>query len=311
LQGRGSNVLDMPQTGLADLSSVRIEPGRTEGSVKRLQSIGMNGKGRARIARRFSLDPRGQGLVEFSISFPIVMFMILFGVDFGRVFLGWVTLTNAVREAANFAAIQPGTWGTPGSPSGQAEFARLINAETAEINCTLPATLPAPVFPNGTSIGSPAVVSITCQFSLITPLIGNVVGNPVNVSASASFPIRGGSIEGTPVGETLPTFQATPSAPVVTDTPPPTGSGGPPPSPNPTPTPAITPVPNCVVPDLVQGSLKTDGAAAIWIAAGFSSQNLLFSPFVPPHFDIKDQSRAAGTFVPCTSGMTVYDRNQP
>ena len=168
--------------------------------MKRLQSVGINGKGRARIGRRFSLDPRGQGLVEFSISFPVVMFMILFGVDFGRVFLGWVTLTNAVREAANFAAIQPDAWGTPGSPTGQAEFARLINAETAEINCTLPATLPDPVFPNGTDIGSPAVVSITCQFSLITPLIGNVVGNPVNVSASASFPIRGGSIEGTPVG---------------------------------------------------------------------------------------------------------------
>ena len=60
----------------------------------------------------------------------------------------------------------------------------------------------------------------------------------------------------------------------------------------------------------MQGSLKTDGAVLVWLAAGFSSQNLLFSPFVPPHFDIKDQSRAAGTFVPCTSGMTVYDRNQ-
>ena len=301
----------MPQTGLADLPSVRVEPARTEGSVKRLQSVGINGKGRARIGRRFSLDPRGQGLVEFSISFPIVMFMILFGVDFGRVFLGWVTLTNAVREAANFAAIQPDTWGTPGSLTGQAEFARLINAETAEINCTLPATLPDPVFPNGTDIGSPAVVSITCRFSLITPLIGNVVGNPVSVSASASFPIRGGSIEGTPVGATLPTFVPTPSAPVVTDTPPPAGSGGPPASTNPTATPAITPIPNCVVPDLVQGSLKTDGAVLVWIAAGFGSQSLLFSPFVPPHFDIKDQSRAAGTFVPCTSGMTVYDRNQP
>ena len=263
---------------------------------------------RSRRPRRFSLDPRGQGLVEFAISFPVVMLMILFGVDFGRVFLGWVTLTNAVREAANFAAMKPDAWSAPGSPTARAEFARLINAESDEINCTLPAVLPNPVFPNGTDVGSPAVVSITCQFSLITPLIGGIVGNPLNVSASASFPIRGGTIEGTPVGQTLPTFQPTPSAPVVT--PPPTGGGSQPPSSTaPTATPAITPVPNCIIPNLEQGSLKTDGALTLWIAAGFNSNNLLFSPFVPPHFDIKWQSVTAGSSVPCTAGMTVYDRN--
>ena len=265
---------------------------------------------RSRHLRRFRLDPRGQGLVEFSISFPVVMLMVLFGVDFGRVFLGWITLTNAVREAANFAAMKPDAWTGAGSPTARAEFARLINAETDEINCTLPAVLPNPVFPNGTDIGSPAVVSITCKFSLITPLIGGIVGNPLNVSASASFPIRGGTIEGTPIGQTLPTFQATPSAPVVTQ-PPSTGGGSQPPATTaPTATPAITPVPNCIVPNLEQGSLKTDGALIQWVNAGFSSQSLLFSPFVPPHFDIKWQSVAAGSSVPCTSGMTVYDRNQ-
>ena len=266
---------------------------------------------RLRRPRRFSLDPRGQGLVEFAISFPVVMLMVLFGVDFGRVFLGWVTLTNAVREGANFAAIKPDAWGAPGSPTARAEFARLINAETADINCTLPATLPSPVFPNGTDVGSPVVVSVTCQFSLITPLIGGIVGNPLNVSASASFPIRGGTIEGTPLGPALPTFQATPSAPVVTNSPPPTGgSQDPGATVAPTATPRVTPVPNCIVPNLEQGSLKTDAALTQWVAAGFASANLLFSPFVPPHFDIKAQSLTAGTSVPCTAGMTVYDRNR-
>jgi len=274
---------------------------------------GAGASARPRPARRFRLDPRGQGLVEFAISFPVVMLMILFGVDFGRVFLGWVTLTNAVREGANFAAIKPDAWGSPGSPTARAEFARLINAETDEINCTLPATLPSPVFPNGTDIGSPVVVSITCRFSLITPLIGGIVGNPLNVSASASFPIRGGTIEGLPFGPGLPTFQPTPSAPVVT--PPPTDPGGSQDpgatqSPAPTATPRITPVPNCIVPNLEQGSLKTDSALQLWIAAGFNGNNLLFSPFVPPHFDIKFQSVTAGTSGPCTAGMTVYDRNR-
>jgi hypothetical protein len=112
------------------------------------------------------------------------------------------------------------------------------------------------------------------------------------------------------LGPALPTFQATPSAPVVTQ-PPSTGGGSQPPaSTAPTATPAITPVPNCIVPNLEQGSLRTDAGLQLWIAAGFNSNNLLFSPFVPPHFDIKAQSVAAGTSVACTAGMTVYDRNR-
>jgi hypothetical protein len=263
-----------------------------------------------RRGRRFSLDPRGQGLVEFAITFPVVMLMVLFGVDFGRVFLGWVTLTNAVREAANFAAINPTAWGATGSAAAQAEYERLIRAEAAAINCTLPATLPDPTFPNGTAIGSPAVVAITCDFGLITPLIGNIVGNPLDVSASASFPIRSGAIAGTPVGQGLPT--GTPGS----------GGGGPtvdpgsvPPGPStspiPTPSPVITPVPTCLVPDLTTGTLRTNQATQPWTQAGFTANNLLFNPLVPKHYDIEDQSLAPNTSVPCTTSMTVYSTVQP
>lgn len=254
----------------------------------------------ARRRRRFTLDPRGQGLVEFAISFPVVMFMIAFGVDFGRVFLGWVTLNNAVREAANFAAINPDAWTTPGSPSARAEFARLINAEAQGINCAMPATLPNPSFPNGTSIGSPSVVAITCRFSLITPIISNVLGNTINVSASASFPVRAGAIDGTPVGEGLPSFTpfvATPS-PIPTDTAAPTAT------PVPTPSPAPTAVPTCFVPNLID--VQTSQATSRWTAAGFAANNLAFNPLVPPNYKIKHMSPwSAGQGVLCTASMTV------
>ena len=35
------------------------------------------------------------------MTIPMVLLMVLFGLDFGRVFLGWVALNNAAREAAN------------------------------------------------------------------------------------------------------------------------------------------------------------------------------------------------------------------
>ena len=243
---------------------------------------------------------RGQGLVEFAISFPVVLLMVLFGVDFGRVFLGWVTLNAAVREAANYAAMNPTAWDAiVGSAEARAEYARLVTAEATEINCALPGTVPDPAFPNGTSLGSPAVVQITCEFSLITPIIGNLLGNPLDVSASSSFPIRSGAINGTPIGGTLPSFS--PGIPTVP--PPPEETDDPDATEQPTPSVVATPVPTCLVPDM--NNVNSSQATRKWTDAGFNANGLTFNPLVPPHYKIKKQSESAGTPILCTSGMSV------
>src|SRR5262249_30343737 len=140
-------------------SPTTVAMGENRGSrIRPMWSWGLsrrpNGPAR-RSPRRLSLDPRGQGLVEFAIAFPVVMLMITFGVDFGRVFLGWVTLNNAVREGANFAAINPSGFQAPVDTVVLAEYRRLISAETDGINCTMPGTPSNPTYPNGTSLGSP------------------------------------------------------------------------------------------------------------------------------------------------------------
>ena len=250
-----------------------------------------------RTGRRFGLDPRGQSLVEFALSAPVVLLMVLFGIDFGRVFLGWVTLTNAARSAANFAAINPTAWGALPNSAAQAEFVNRINAETTGINCALPADLPDPTFPNGTALGSPAVVSITCRFSLITPLIGSIIGSSIPVSVTASFPIRSGMINGVPTtsGGALPTMNVTAA--------PPTPSTAPTATPFPTPSMAPTAVPNCIVPDFKFTSSST--ATATWVARGFSANNLSFNPLVPTHYTIKHQTITKDKSVLCTSTMSV------
>ena len=239
-------------------------------------------------------------MVEFAISLPVVLLMLLFGIDFGRVFLGWVSLGNAVREAANFAALNPTAWSTPGNPAAVAQYDRLITAEAGNSNCSLPSTIPDPTFPNGTDIGSPAVVAITCRFSLITPIMSNILGSPVAVSASSSFPIRSGVIAGVPSGGGLPsagpTAIPTPSQ-LPTQTPIPTAT------PFPTPSMAPTPVPMCTVPDLF--NVNTSQATSKWTTAGFTANNLVFSPLVPPNYKIKTQSVLKGSSIACSSSMTV------
>ena len=251
-----------------------------------------------RLRRR--LDARGQSLVEFSISLPVLLLMILFGVDFGRVFLGWVQLNGAVREAANFAAINPNAWTSPYNIPAQTEYERLINAESDAINCTLPDTLPAPTFPTGTDVGSPTVVAVTCRFSLITPLIGNILGDAINVSASASFPIRSGLMGGTQLDPGLPSFSA---GPVITAAPTGVAPTTPPTTMAPTTAPTATPVPTCVVPNFI--NTQTSQATRTWTDAGFSANNLTFNPLVPPNYKIKKQSVGAGEHVSCSSTIIV------
>src|SRR5512141_3013144 len=46
---------------------------------------------------------RGQTLVEFALTLPILL-LLLFGIiEFGRIFQAWVTLQNAARTAVRYA----------------------------------------------------------------------------------------------------------------------------------------------------------------------------------------------------------------
>jgi Flp pilus assembly protein TadG len=253
---------------------------------------------RARGRRR----ARGQSLAEFALTVPMALLMILFGLDFGRVFLGWVALNNATREAANYAALNPKAWSTELNLAVQAEYARLVTTETSNINCTL-TSVAAPQFPSGTGIGSPAVVAFQCRFQLVTPVISRLLGNPVTVSASSAFPIRSGAIEGVPVATTLPS-----RTPAPTPTPAPTATPTAAPTATPTAAPTATPIPTstCRVPNF--RNKTTSEAVGLWTNAGFAAGNILFSPLVPPHYTIRDQSLSQNAVAPCSSTITVTGR---
>lgn len=241
---------------------------------------------------------RGQSLAEFALTVPFALLMVLFGLDFGRVFLGWVALNSAAREAANYAAMNPTAWSLPYNLAVQAEYARLVQTEASNINCDLESPVPAPAFDEGTSIGAPATVALSCDFGLITPFIGIITGNPIPVSASSAFPVRSGYIEGIPVESTMPTTSPAPTSSVD-----PGASSLATVPPTPTETPSPTPTPSeCTVVSLL--NLQTNRAASAWLAGGFTG-SVIFSPLVPPNYRILWQSLTVGTDVACSSSITV------
>ena len=257
---------------------------------------------------------RGQSLAEFSLTVPMALLMILFGLDFGRVFLGWVALNSAAREAANYAAMNPTAWTIPMNLAVVDEYERLVTTEASNINCDLMNPIASPTFPSGTSIGAPASVVLTCQFDLITPFIGMLTGNPIPVSASSAFPVRAGLIESVPIETPSPAPTGTPApsvdptaTPAPTPTPDPSATAAPPPTPTPAPTPTPTPTPSptpaqCTVISLLNQQSNKVGQK--WLEAGFTG-SVIFSPLVPPHYRVAWQSLTVGTTLACTTGIQV------
>src|SRR5262245_40091134 len=104
---------------------------------------------------------RGQSFVEFALVGPAQPLIMRIQLDFGRLFMSYVTLNNVTRVAANFGALNPSNFtGTPNTTT----YDSIVNREAAGLNCPLVAdggghNPPIPTF-SGTppGLGDDAIV---------------------------------------------------------------------------------------------------------------------------------------------------------
>ena len=154
---------------------------------------------------------RGQTLVEFALILPVFLLLTLGVVDGARIFTAYIAITNAAREGALYAA--SGTnfmnWCSSTStvvcPAGATSsnqktdpdnIAYRVQAETGgltQANVLLIA--PTCADAGGTTItcsSSAARVTVRVNYSmtLFVPLIGAILGSPVQMSATTSAVIQ-------------------------------------------------------------------------------------------------------------------------
>lgn len=58
-------------------------------------------------------DTRGQSLIEFALALPLIFLLILNVVNFGGFFYAWITVSDAARAGANYAALGGAAAGHP------------------------------------------------------------------------------------------------------------------------------------------------------------------------------------------------------
>ena len=149
---------------------------------------------------------RGQAIAELAIVAPVLLLVLmLVAVDFGRLFFSYIAVQNAAREATSYAAFHAADtpWdGTAYRSSVSAPAARrrtsqgqggagtvtisdptcYVQDTTTTMDCHAASNFAA-------GIGNQVSVSATQPFTFVTPIIGDLFGGPLTLSAAARGPI--------------------------------------------------------------------------------------------------------------------------
>jgi len=160
---------------------------------------------------------RGQAMVEFALVVPIFLLLLMSLLDFGRVIYAQHTINQDAREGARKGAVSTENLATNGAFTTRfadiRAAARLMAPAVPITDASVAGTTgsceavqganggtPAMpddavvsgscFYPNGTNNSNPAtppkvVVKITVSVPLITPLISNILGGSITVSATS------------------------------------------------------------------------------------------------------------------------------
>lgn len=263
-----------------------------------------------RLARR-NRHSRGQALVELALIVPVLALLFLATLDLGRVYYSTITVTNAAREAALEATVNPSSYtaGICDPVTSSIVCAGVNEARNSWVTVT-PADVvrepcnPDPACPK--EYGNEVTVTVTGHFDLLTPLIGAFTGGQnITLVSTAKAEI----IE-VPVPLVGPT-------PLPTPTPDPAATPTPTPEPTPTPTPACAPpfaaaswaIQNNKRIDFTSTSTPTSGPCAIihwrW-EFGDTAISEGFLPTVDHQYPDKNTSYVVRLTVKIAEGPTTY-----
>ncbi len=128
------------------------------------------------MSKSFKNIKHGQSLVEFAILLPLLLIIIMFFFDMGRLVFYFTVLNNAARDGARYGAVRE----SPNSTTVVNEIA-IIDTTRSHIY-GLPDTVGVTVT-KSTSARTLTVVTDYC-YSPITPFVSTLLG-------SGCFPVNG------------------------------------------------------------------------------------------------------------------------
>lgn len=134
---------------------------------------------------KFKKNEKGQTIVEFAIILPILLIVVMGIIQFGLIFLGFATISNAAREGARVGIVQP--------TYDDAKSAAIIKVNEA-FDATPTVTKDGdPVFSSLVDFrrGNSFRVTVSGKVDIIVPLLGSVFpSGEVSISRTSTMRIE-------------------------------------------------------------------------------------------------------------------------
>jgi hypothetical protein len=127
---------------------------------------------------------KGQSLVEFALTLPLVLLLVLGTIDLGLGFKTYIALTNAAREGVRWVSIHPTDLGCAGALNRIADEAGQVNL-----------VIKSPISTDGYEVsfsplgcdygaGQQVTVSIDYEYELLFGALTGLPAVPFNASAT-------------------------------------------------------------------------------------------------------------------------------
>ncbi len=124
----------------------------------------------------------GQSAVEFALTLPVFLWLVMGVVDLGRGVASYALVANCAREGAR-AGIYPQT--------ADADIVAAVNSQSLFMG-TIPSA-DIQITPSSQSArvsGSTITVRVTYRFQPMTPLVANVVGSTLTLTSQSTMLIE-------------------------------------------------------------------------------------------------------------------------
>lgn len=125
---------------------------------------------------------KGQSLVEVAITMVIMLVLLLTTFEFGYAFLYYITIKDAAEEGAIYGSLHPSAScnSTLTSWVHNSSFSPALNINDPNITTVA-------ISRTGVTPGDSITVTVTHQYSIITPLVSSVLGqNEIALHASVT-----------------------------------------------------------------------------------------------------------------------------
>ena len=142
-----------------------------------------------RTRRRFRSE-RGAALLETAITLPLLLFVCIGIIEFGRLYQTWQVMTNAAREGARIAVLPTQVNGGPEARVRQyLDSGGLKSDSTVGVNVT---PMNVSLGSGGTASGSQVTVTYPFTFMVLQPIAqlvvsGSTVGAPITITTAATM----------------------------------------------------------------------------------------------------------------------------